>query len=157
LVQLTDLKGEWAAAIGKAFVAFGSIEHVTVVCLRELPRDRIQRTTRSFRLGQRISLLVELLEGYDGDLYKELSAKLQRAKDLAETRNIIAHNPLVMDFFRRQDGSMFTREVIAHLHQDKHITLEQLQQFASESEALASELYRCSSAVFQAHRQPAGA
>ena len=157
MAKITDLKGEWAAAIGQAFVAFGSIEHVTVVCLRELPRDRIQRTTRSFRLGQRISLLVELLEGYDGAPYKELSTNLLRAKELSETRNLIAHNPLVMDFFRRQDGSMFTREVIAHLHQDKHITLEQLQQFASESETLASELYRCSSAVFQAHRQPAGA
>ena len=156
MAKITDLKGEWASAIGKAFVAFGSIEHVTVVCLKELPKDRIQRTTKSFRLGQRIALLVELLEAHDGALYRELSAKLKRAKELAETRNLIAHNPLVMDFFQRQDGSMFTREVIAHLHQDKHITLNELEEFASESETLASDLYRISSAVFQVHRQPAG-
>ena len=155
--KIVDLKSEWAAAIGQAFVAFGSIEHVAVVCLRELPRDWIQRTTKSFRFGQRIALLVELLEAYDGAAYKELSVKLQRAKELAETRNLIAHNPLVMDIFQRRDGSMFSREVIAHMHQDKHITLVELQAFASEAETLASDLYRCSSAVFQAHRQPAGA
>lgn len=155
LAKLVDPNGAWSKAIGKAFIAFGYIENITVVCLRELPNDRIQRTTKSFRLSQRIALLVEILEVYEGAAYKDLSAKLLRVKELAETRNLIAHNPLVMDFFQREDGALFTSERIAHLHQNKHITLAELQQFSSEAEALASDLYRCSSAVFQVHRRSA--
>lgn len=154
--KLVDLNSEWAAAIGKAFVAFGAIEHVTFICLRELPRDRIQRSIKSFRLGHRISLLLELLEAKDGAPYTNLSAKLARANELAKIRNLIAHNPLVMDVFQLRDGTLFTREFISHIHEDKHITLAEVQEFASEAEALAADLYHCSLEVFREHGKSSG-
>ena len=157
MAKLVDLAGEWSAAIGKAFIAFGGIEHVTVACLRQLPRDRLQKSTRSYRLGQRIDLLLEILEAYEAPPYKQLSASLGRAKELAETRNLIAHNPLVLEFYERPDGSYYHQQVIAAMHRDKKITLEQLQAFAEESEALTAALYAASSEVFRLHGTSAGA
>lgn len=150
MAKIVDPEGAWAAAIGKAFVAFGAIEHVTVACLREIPRDRIQRSTRSFRLGQRIDLLVELLEAHDGESFKKLAAELIRAKEMAKTRNLIAHNPLVLEVYEWGDGSRFHRQVIASLSSDVRITLEDLTTFARDSEGLASSLYELSSNVFRA-------
>ena len=152
-----DPNGEWAAAIGQAFVAFGAIEHITVVCLQQIPRDRIQRSTKTLRLGQRIELIVEILEGHDGNVYRELATKLKRAQSLAETRNLIAHNPLVFDFYERQDGTLFHRQVMSAIHKDKDIALPELQQFASDSEQLVAELYQLSTEVFKALRSSASA
>jgi hypothetical protein len=157
LVKLVDWSGDWAAAIGKAFVAFGGIEHVTVACLRQIPRDKLQKSTRAFRLGQRIDLLLEILEAYPAAPYQQLATCLARAKVLAETRNLIAHNPLVLEFYERPDGSIFHQQVIAAMHKDRKVTLEKLQAFADESESLASALYGASSEVFRVHGQSAGA
>lgn len=149
LAKIVDLQGAWAAAIGKAFVAFGSIEHVTTACLREIPRDCIQRSTKFFRLGQRIDLLVELLEVHDGEEFKQLSAALIRVKYLAKTRNLIAHNPLVLEIYEWRDGSLLHQEVIASMSSDARITLKELTSFANDAEALSSSLYTLSSAVFK--------
>lgn len=152
MVNIVDLKGEWAVAIGKALVAFGSIEHVTVTCLHQIPRDRLQQSTKSFRLAQRIDLLLEILETYQTPPYLRLSDGLKRAKNLAKTRNLIAHNPLFFEVYERPDGTLFHQEVIAAMHKDRKITLEELQDFAEKSETLASKLYRALTEVLRVHR-----
>ena len=157
MVKLVDWSGEWAAAIGKAFVAFGGIEHVSVACLRSIPRDNLQKSTKSLRLGQRIDLLTKILEGYEEEPYRLLSQHLGRAKVLAETRNLIAHNPLLLEFYERPDGTLYHQEVIAALHRDKKVTLVELKAFADEAEALANALYAASSEVFRLRASLAGA
>lgn len=158
MAKLVDLRGEWAAAIGRAFVAFGSIEHLTVVCLREIPKDKIQRSTSSFRLTPRIDLVLELLEAHPGGVFEHLSEKLLLAKSMVGTRNLIAHNPLVLDFYQHADGSYSHKETIVSLRKEQHrITLPELQDFASRSEKLASDLHGCTSAVIQALRGGPGA
>jgi len=156
LAKLVDLNGDWSTAIGRAFVAFGGIEHVTVVCLRQLPRDKLQKSTRAFRLGQRIALLLEILEAYPTPAYQQLASHLERAKALAETRNLIAHNPLVLDIYERPDGTLFHQQVIAAMHKDRKVTLEELRAFADESEELASALYGASLEVIRLHGSRAG-
>lgn len=151
MAKIVDLKGEWASAIGKAFVAFGSIEHVTATCLRQIPRDRLQRSTKLFRLAQRIELLLEMLEAYQAPPYMRLSDGLRRAKQLAKTRNLIAHNPLVFEIYEWLDGTLFHQEVIAAMHKDRKVTLQELQAFAEQSEALASELYSALTEVLRVH------
>lgn len=147
--KIVDLKGNWAAAIGKAFVAFGSIEHLTVACLREIPNDPIQRTAKAFKLGQRIDLLLELLESHNEEPFLHLSEKLKAVKDLSQTRNLIAHNPLLLEVYKFDDGSLFHREVIAALHSENRITLSQVEEFAVKSESLASELLTVSLKAFE--------
>lgn len=141
MVKLVDLNGQWAAAIGKSFVAFGSIEHLTVICLQEIPKDRIQKSVRSFKLAQRIDLVRELLEAHPGQVYEDLSTKLGRAKELLVTRNLIAHNPLALGILH-SDGGFTHREAIVSLRDGtRRIELAELQAFAAECEQLASELH----------------
>jgi hypothetical protein len=158
LAKLVDPSGEWAATIGRAFVAFGSIEHITVVCLREIPKDKIQRSTSSFRLTPRIDLVLELLEAHPGDVFERLAEKLSLAKSMAGTRNLIAHNPLALDFYEHADGTYSHKESIVSLRKERHrITLPELQDFAAQAEQLASDLYGCTSAVINSLRGGAGA
>lgn len=140
MAKIVDLDGKWAAAIGKAFVAFGSMEWMTVVCLRDIPIDRIQRSTRSFKLSQRIDLIRELLEVHEGDVFKLFSETLAAVKVLAEKRNFIAHNPLVFEFYESVDGDISHEQVIASMHKEHRMTLPELQAFAEDAEKLASEL-----------------
>lgn len=147
MVKLVDLNGQWAAAIGQSFVAFGSIEHLTVICLQEIPKDRIQKSVSSFKLGQRIDLVRELLEAHPGEAYEKLAAKLARAKELLVTRNLIAHNPLVLGILH-SDGGFTHREAIVSMRDGKRrIELPELQAFSAECEQLASELHGCVKAV----------
>lgn len=148
MAKITDLNGEWASAIGQAFVAFGSIEHVTIACLKEIPKDRIQRSTKMFKLTQRIDLILELLESHSGEEFTHLIEKLNTAKELARVRNLIAHNPLFFEVYEKADGEIFQREVIVSLQNEKKITLPELQEFSAKAEALASELYFASAKVF---------
>ena len=150
MAKLVDFQGRWAAEIGRAFIAFGSIEHVTVVWLRTIPKDRIERSTQGLKLAPRIDLIVELLEAREGEVFAKLRGKLLRAKELAVTRNLIAHNPLVLEFYERADGTMFHKEVIAAMHKDRVVQFDELVQFATDAETLSSDLYGAASAVFAA-------
>lgn len=154
MAKLVDLSGKWAAAIGRAFVAFGSIEHTTVVCLEQLPRDKTPRFTASLRLGQRIDLLVEILESRDGSEFSALSMLLSKAKELAKTRNLIAHNPLVLEFFEDDNGDYHFKEHIAAIHKIGHkISLSEVEEFAVRSEDLASNLISSSINAFKAAKR----
>jgi hypothetical protein len=77
---------------------------------------------------------------------------------MVSTRNLIAHNPLMLDYYQHPDGSYTHKENIVSLRKEQHrITLPELQQFAAKSEQLASELYGCMSAVINALRGGVGA
>ena len=158
MAHLGDLKGEWASAIGRALIAFGSIEHVTVTCLRQIPRDRIQRSTSSFNLAPRIDLLLEILEAHPELPCIELSEQLRTAKSMAKTCNLIAHNPLTFEFYERENGDYLFNEVIVSLHKTgTKISLVQVQAFAAQAEQLASEMFGTSGRVFAALRAKASA
>lgn len=156
MVKLVDLSGKWAEAIGQAFVAFGSFEHVTVACLEQIPLDPIARSTAKLGLAHRIELIVEILSAHQGEVFTDLASKLEEARGMTPTRNLIAHNPLVMVFYQHADGAIFHREVIAALHKERQITLEELQDFARRAEKLASDLYGTAGKVFAALSQARG-
>lgn len=144
--DIADPKGPWATAIGRAFVAFGSIEFITLHCLDEIPKDRIRRSTSSFKLGQRIDLIQELLEAHPGPLATALHGALQRAKDLAPTRNLIAHSPIFVDFYKHNDGSwLHTQHIRSAANPKRTLTLKQLEKFANDAETVCTSLYETSS------------
>ncbi len=155
--DLDDPRGLWASAIGRAFVAFGSIEYITILCLQEIPKDRIKRSTSSFKLVQRIDLIQELLEAYDGDIYQELSTNLGIAKGMAPTRNLIAHNPLFVDIYQKSDGSFHPVQSIIGLKNSKQrISLLETQDFADKAEKLVIELYASATKVLDMFRSGTG-
>jgi hypothetical protein len=156
MAKLVDLTGKWAEAIGQAFVAFGSFEHVTVACLEQIPLDSIVRSTAKLGLAHRIELITEILSAYRGEIFVELATKLEEARIMTSTRNLIAHNPLVMDIYQRADGTIFHKEVIKALHKERQITLSELQDFAGRAERLASDLYGAAGKVFVALSEARG-
>jgi hypothetical protein len=149
--SIVDPKGEWAAAIGAAFVAFGSIEHTTVVCLREIPADSIWRFSKSLNLVPRVDLLLELLEPYRHQECLTLAEKLRRVKELAHTRNLIAHNPLVLQMHEDGQGNRIFGSAITAIRKEGHlISLPEAQEFATTCEELAFELVGVSINAFKA-------
>jgi hypothetical protein len=158
VARITDPKGEWAEAIGRAFVAFGAIEYITVICLREIPKDKIQRSTGAFKLNQRIELICELLEAHLGAEFERMSQDLMKAKELSHKRNLISHNPLMLSLYENLDGSISHKEAIVSLRKENHqITLQELQSFASDCDTLVSSLYGSTHAVFDSLRGGASA
>ena len=140
LAKIVDTNGYWAEAIGKGFVAFGSIEHTVVVCLRTIQKDSIPKFSKSLKLRQRIELLLELLEPHVQPECLDLAEKLRLAKTLSETRNLIAHNPLVLEIYEDGKGGYAFGESISAIHKVGHkITLAETQDFAEKSEQLARD------------------
>src|SRR5690242_10626716 len=96
---------EWEALVGKALLRFGDIELVSIKCLALLPKDRIGATAARLDFGRRVELIVELLEARDGRT-SNLDAILhgmKRAKSLARKRNLIAHNPVMLNLYVNED------------------------------------------------------
>jgi hypothetical protein len=116
-----------------------------------LPRDKIQKAARALLLTKRIELLLEILEAYSQQPYSDLALQLKRVQALIGTRNMIAHNPLVLELYETADGSFLHRQVISHVQKEKEIDLAELRRFANESEDVSSALWAASLAVFKAH------
>ena len=151
VADIVDPKGEWAKAIGSAFVAFGSIEHTTIVCLREIPSDSIWRFSKGLKLVQRVDLLLELLEPYQHQECRALAEKLRQVKDLARTRNLIAHNPLVLQIHEDGQGNRILGSAITAIHKEGQlISLPEAERFAATCEELAFDLFGVSIKAFMA-------
>lgn len=136
---------EWESLVGRALLRFGDIEYVSVRCLDVIPGERIFASTASLDFSRRVDVLLEILNNR-----KELAppqARLRdgfkRAKELAKTRNLIAHNPLMLNLYVNPE----TRESKAIYRIDaarsgKHsITLDELKEFSAEVDDLAATIW----------------
>ncbi|MEW7972759.1 MAG: hypothetical protein AB2821_04660 [Candidatus Thiodiazotropha endolucinida] len=136
---------EWEAFVGKAILRFGDIELISVKCLSVLPEDQISESASRLEFGRRTDLIIELLEARESlsDHLGILLKGLKRAKQLSQIRNLIAHNPVMLDIYTTEDESrIITRHTITSARTGKKsIDLEELKEFASEVEHLASELW----------------
>lgn len=133
-----DANGEWARAIGNGFVAFGAIEWLILICLIEIPNDRIYESTKKLGLAQKIDILLEILKVHEGDIYDDISLKLKEIKELSKFRNILAHNPLTSIIDDNSDTGF--SDVILSLHKDQKLNLKEVKDFSERSESLANEL-----------------
>ena len=149
----TDPGDEWAIALGRVMISFGSIEHITLVCLREIPRDEIIKSTASLKFGQRISLLTEILSAHNDVESAKLAELLGRAARISVKRNLIAHNPLVLEVYETEQGYSF-KTVIAHVHKDTVITLPELKALEDEAQKLALDLLTVSSTLIRRLKAP---
>lgn len=135
-----DKNGEWAALIGRLFIAFGVIEKVTHECMRLWLKDPIYTNLKSTPLSKRIDLVSRLVpeQGFKQDLVAEFEQALKQSKDLAEYRNLVAHNPLMLVLF--EDCGDF-REAITHVHkEEKYIELDELQLIVKQAENIENKL-----------------
>jgi hypothetical protein len=134
----------WESLVGKAILRFGDIELVLIKCLEVIPADTIAESTARLGFSQRAELLIEILEARTDrtpDLNQLLEC-LKRAKPLANKRNLIAHNPVMLDIFVNEDETQMVAEhSISHARSGETMSLEDLKEFAATVEDLSSELW----------------
>ena len=137
---------EWALLIGRSITAFGEIELVTYKFLALLPKDTLSNTTARLRFSQRIDLLIEIIDGRvertsDHDAIRR---SLLDAKKLAEKRNIMAHNPVLLTIFSnaRMDDHLMQRSIVAARHGEPLIDLAEMKELAAACENLAATMWK---------------
>ena len=136
-----DPHNEWAVEIGRFMLAFGSIEHVTHLCLRDLPTEKLEGIGRSLLLSKRIALVQSILENREHEAFTRLANLLNKASKLAEERNLIAHNPLVLDVYADTDDQMFIQAIIRSARSSGRSTdLPGLKRLRVQVESLAANL-----------------
>ena len=150
---------EWRALVGTAIVCFGDLELITIKCLAHIPHDRIAETASRLPFARRVDLLVEIIEGR-GQLPSSITtflSQLKRARKLAEVRNVIAHNPVMLNLYlQRGTGDVHAeRSIAAARREGLSIDLASLKEFAAEVEDLASALWLQIGKLIEELEQPA--
>lgn len=136
---------EWELLVGRALLRFGDIEYVSVRCLDVIPDERIFESTSRLDFSRRVEILLEILSNR-----KELTPPLcklmdgfKRAKELARTRNLVAHNPLMLNLYVNHETqeSAATYRIDSNRSVKNSITLEELKEFSAEVDDLAATIW----------------
>jgi hypothetical protein len=123
---------------------FGDIEYVSIMCLQGLPQDKIANSASKLPFSRRADLLIEMLEARStrSAHLDALIKGFKRARKLAETRNLIAHNPLLLTLYFEEDmETVASMEHVIASRASGGINLEELKEFAAEVDSLASEMW----------------
>jgi hypothetical protein len=135
---------KWRAVVGKGMVCFGELELITYKCLAHIPSDKIAESTSKLGFTRRVDLIVEILEGRTpmSEAVAQFVAMLKRARILAETRNDIAHNPVMLNvFIHKTSGDVLLERSIATARGGRFIDLASAKEFADEVEDLAASMW----------------
>ena len=142
---------DWSRAIGDAFVAFGIIEHLTIIGIHLLPKERIAKSVSGFRLKQRIDLLLEILEHREGDDFRQLKADLEAVLPLIQTRNLLAHNPILVERYVFDDGTTERLRVLRRFDKNHtRLELREAKAFALKAAAVQKNLEKSAWKIFNA-------
>lgn len=133
----------WVEYVGRFMMAFGLIES----CVNELLRRSCSAATLKFvlplMLKPRFELLsLQLTEWTLSDANRKvLVDTLGEAQGLAKHRNHIAHNPLILSWFRRDEtGSGFAKAAIWSEHSGKIIEYGDMKKYTERAEQVALAL-----------------
>lgn len=105
MARMVDPDHEWATLVGRLLIAFAAMESVTHHCLKEWLNQSVYRHLAKMRFSQRIDLVIDLAKEKDSppEKIKIFISNLKKARKLAEKRNAVAHNPLVLCLFQGED------------------------------------------------------
>ena len=133
---------QWRTAIGRFILSFGSIEWFTYNMLLVLPTERIFESVRFLGFKQRINLVIQLLQekNIDDEIADKAIGLLNEAKELANTRNLIAHNPLLLNLFDDKVGVDLQYQISKHGDIEVRLTIEELERQCQRVEILDTQL-----------------
>jgi hypothetical protein len=137
---LEDMRAELSQALGEAMWAFAMVERLTYRYMRALSSEPLDELMADQPFKVRIRLmrrLVNRLQGQD-QAKSVVMCCLERAEKLADTRNMLAHNPwqIWIDF----EESKFKSEIKKITNEEKTLDLEQVRAFRDNAGELASTL-----------------
>ena len=133
---------KWAPVIGKLFIAFGTIEGCVNTLLKEWCSAKTFAHVIADPLERRVSLLKSLaFEQNIGEHNREvLIVNLNDVLAIATTRNLIAHNPLVMTIYLDDASNPALLEVVRSERSEKTIEFDKLVAIGNRAKRLADAL-----------------
>lgn len=150
----TDERKKWGASVGHFILAFGDIENITYLVLRDLPKDKIFVSTSRLGFGNRVDLVIEIISAHSEvpeELREQFVSLLNAAKKLSDKRNTVAHAPLMMNFYEHQSEGWIHKEfgLASAKNPENSISYAMLCEMAHEAQNLASALYECFGKIFK--------
>ena len=140
MAKIVDLDHRWATLIGRVFIAFGSIERQMHESLKKWLEEPVYPHVKHMKLSQRVDLLIDVVQqqSFDKDNIDSFIVDLKKAKNLTKTRNLIAHNPLMLCLF--QEKKDFVEAIVSNVKDDVTMEFLELEELAASSEELASNI-----------------
>ena len=146
---------EWLRAIGEHFLYFGEIEWFTYDMLVLLPTENIFDSVKKLRLNRRGELVVALLKenGIDQAVIEEVECQLETAVDHSDIRNTLAHNPLRVSIYMREEKIAFlSHRVSKFTSPEKEITLQRIKDANSKLKDVVKKLFECHAKIRAAYK-----
>lgn len=135
---LETLTAELAQALGEAVWAFSMIEKLTYRYMKSLSSEPLDMLMADQSFAARIKLIRHLMDRLKGQEETKAIAVmcLNRAVELAKTRNMLAHNPwsIWVDF----DTAAFMTEIQKITDENKTLDLAEVRKFRDAARELAS-------------------
>lgn len=135
----------WQMTIGRLIFAFGFIERYLNQLLAFWLAEEVYPHVESEPLSKRLRLAKCLVSSHssDGVFIADLLALLQTIQELSEQRNMVAHNPVVLDANQLESGKWDMKQVIRHRKsRAKFLTLSELEKVALRAEEASQNLMR---------------
>jgi hypothetical protein len=150
MVSLVD-PTPWIPVIGRFMMAFGNSEaRVNGILGQWYPAEELNFFV-SMPLEARVKLLkaaaASRRELFTDANIDTLLLNLSELQSLAKTRNLIAHNPLVLTVFEEDDQVVEVKERITHEHKGDEIDLTDLERKAGRAERVADALMQNQTAL----------
>lgn len=133
----------WALAVGRLLLAFGEIEHTTDECLSLFPRDSIFEAIAGMPLSRRLALVRGILVGRH-DLAQEIAPLtniLDRVENLVTLRNTVAHNPMVMAFYKMDEaGDLRIADELPSKKGNRRYTYQDIANAAAAAQSISLDM-----------------
>jgi hypothetical protein len=137
---VAELGDELSLALGRAIWAFSMIERLTYEYLSALSSEPLDVLMGDQMFKSRIRLMRHLVERLAGQQEEKEFAlrQIDKAEKLAETRNVIAHNPwrIWIDF----ESKSFKSEIQKYTRKEKTFDLGRVREFTEDAQECASSL-----------------
>jgi hypothetical protein len=133
-----ELSAELAQALGEAVWAFSMVEKLTYRYMKALSSESLHVLMADQPFAARIRLIRHLVERLPGqEEEKAIAARcLNRAIELAKTRNMLAHNP--WSIWVDLDTAEFMTAISKNTDENKTLDLTEVRAFRDAARELAS-------------------
>ncbi len=133
---------QWRVAVGRFILSFGSVEWFTFHMLAELPTERLLESTMKLGFGQRLDIVKQLFreKNLDPELSNKAIELLENARSLSKIRNLLAHNPLLLNLFDDSVGADLEYQISKYGEIEARLTIEDLEGYCRDIENLEEEL-----------------
>jgi len=125
----------WRDLIGNFMMEFSEIEYISF----SLWRGIFSNENPSHNFKKRTKRVISQLNGSDNI---EIRKNLERAIDIADKRNTIAHNPTLMQIFINEETNQIYRELaISTFSEGNYIDLPEIKELTAEARDIKVQLY----------------